>query len=72
MIFGVVEVPDELHLRSAVEGHQVGLERLAVVAGVGPREALRPVVHVVIVAAVGNPEATALPVAGGGGRRRRL
>lgn len=50
---GVVEAPDELHLRSAVDGHQLCLGRLAVESGVRPRETLLTVVHIVTVAAIG-------------------
>lgn len=40
VIFGGVEVPDELHIRSGVDGHQLPVGFLAVVAGVRPRVAL--------------------------------
>lgn len=72
VIFGGVEVPDELHLGPAVDGHQVGPERLAVVSGVRPGVTLQAAVHGVTVAAVGDPERQTLPVAGGRSRRRFL
>lgn len=62
VIFGVVEVPDELHLRPAVERCQISPDRLTVMARLRPREALLAVVHVVTVAAVGVPERQAHPV----------
>lgn len=56
VIFGVVHVPDELHICSLVDGHQLCPVWLAVVLGVWPRETLLPVVHIVTVAAVGHPK----------------
>lgn len=72
VIFGVVEVPDELHLRPAVERRQISPDRLTVVARLRPREALLTVVHVVTVTAVGVPERQALPVTGRRCWRRTL
>lgn len=69
VIFGVVEVPDELHLRSAVNRCQVSPDGLTVVSGVRPRVTLLAVVHVVTVAAVGHPEGKTHPTAGGRGWR---
>lgn len=63
--FGDVEASDELHLRSAVDGRQICVGRLAVMSGVGPREALWTVVHMVTVATVGKPERQTLSVTGG-------
>ncbi|KAF3849176.1 hypothetical protein F7725_015673 [Dissostichus mawsoni] len=45
VILGVIEVPDELHLRSTVERQQVCLVGLAVVQGVRPGDTLLLVVH---------------------------
>lgn len=67
--FGVVEVPDELHLRSAVHRRQLRPDRLTVVSGVRPGEPLLAVVNVVTVAAVRFPERQTLPITGGGSRR---
>lgn len=72
VVFGVVEVPDELHLGSAVDGDHLPPGRLAVVSRVRPGEALLTVVHKVAVAAVRDPERQTLPVTGGGSRRRCL
>ena len=66
VIFGVVEVPEKLHLSSAVDGHQVCLGRLAVDSGIWPREALVAVVHVVTIAAVGDPHWQTFPITRGG------
>lgn len=72
VIFGVVEVPDELDLCSAVDGGQVPPDRLAVVSRVRPGETLLTVVHVVTVAAVGEPEGRTLPITGSWSRWRFL
>lgn len=66
VVFGVVHVSDELQLCSAVNGDQLGPGRLAVVSGIWPGEALLLVVHVVTVAAVGNPELQTVPITGTG------
>lgn len=72
MVTAGVEVPDELHLCSAVDGHQIRLDRLTEMSRLGPREALLPAVHVVAVAAVGSPEGQTPPIAGGRSRWRFL
>lgn len=72
VVFGVVEVPDELHLGSAVDGGQLRLGCLAVVSGVWPGEALLTVVHKVAVAAVGGKERQTLPITRDGSWRRCL
>lgn len=72
VIFGVVQVPDELHLRPAVERRQISPDGLAVVPRIRPREALLAVVHVVTVTAVGVPERQTHPVTGGRCRRGTL
>lgn len=65
VVLGVVEVPDELHLRSAVDGRQLSSHRLTVVSRVRPGKTLLQVVHGVTVATVRNPEWRTLPVTGG-------
>lgn len=67
VVFGVVEVPHELHLRPAVKGRQLSSsDGQAVVSRVWPGEALLAVDHQVAVTAVGDPERVAHPVTGGG------
>lgn len=72
VIIGVVEVPDELRLRSAVNRCQIRPERLTVVSGVRPGEPLLAVVNVVAVVAVRLPERQTLPVTRDRSRRRIL
>lgn len=72
VFFGVVEVPDELHFRPAVNRRQLPPDGLTVVSGVRPGETLIAVVHVVTVVAVRCPERQTLPGAGVGSRRRQL
>lgn len=72
VILGVIEVPDELHLRSAVERQQVCIGGLAVMQGVRPGETLLLVVHKVTVAAIWYPVGQTLPITRGRGRRRFL
>lgn len=67
VIFGVVEVPDELHLCPAVERRQLSSsDRRAVVSRIWPRKTLLAVDHEVAVMTVGDPERVTHPVTGGG------
>lgn len=63
VMFGEVEVLEELHLCSAVKGDQLHFARLAVVFRVRPRETNLPVVHKVTVAAIGDRETQTHPIA---------
>lgn len=66
VVFGVVQVPHELHLRPAVKRRQLSsADRQAVVPRVRPGEALLAVDHQVAETAVGDPERVAHPVTGG-------
>lgn len=66
VIFGVVEVPDKLHLCSAVKRRQLSSSyRQTVVSRIWPGKALLTVDHEVTVAAVGHPERVTHPVTGG-------
>lgn len=66
VIFGVVEVPNELHLCPAVERRQLPSSyRQTVVSWIWPRKTLLTVDHEVTVTAVGDPGRVTHPVTGG-------